>query len=337
MKRISNLMGSLLMRLPRGGVDGEDSEEAVGTGNDARVAMLNSIGDNADRERGDEFKDVNDDGTTADFTAPAPLEEDSEAIAAAEAQRVEEDRVAAEAVAAAGADRNEQPSKLTRKINGVDVEITDALLEKAGKIAIADVYLDEAARLRKEAATKKVPTQEEINKELALDARAIQIGTEEEAAAALSRIIERTKGPSPEDLSKKISDQVAFNNAFDQFRKDYKDISEDPILWKLALDADNDLISKGDTRHYADRWASIGTNLRTWVGSKAPKVEPAANSTEVRQERKAAAPQVPKAAQGKFAAEVTDDKEEAVSDTIAAMAAKRGGPQWMNNAPQQTR
>src|ERR1035437_8081484 len=168
---------------------GEVTEgEALGTGNDARLALLNAINDQNDLERADEFQNVNDDGSTEAFVvkAPdgttAPLVDETKPDA--EAQAVI-DALAAES--GAEAPTLSEPQLITRKVNGKDVTRSlDDWLAVASKVEAADQFLAEASRLRNEQA--QVPTKADpepsVDDDLAL-ARAIQMGSEEEAVAAL--------------------------------------------------------------------------------------------------------------------------------------------------------
>lgn len=321
-KVVKNLLTRAKLWLGSGENDGE---EVIGTGNDARVALLNSIGDNADRERGEEFNDINDDGSTSQFTAPAPLE-DAEADAEAESNATELARLAAEQEAneqAAGA----APTKIVRKINGQEVEITDDMIVRAQKVAAADAYLAEAKRLRDEQAQVVKPAPVGNDDDLASIARAIQMGTEEEAVAALRKL--QTKNPSTDDFTRKVDERLTFKAAYSQFCDEFKDIVSDPRLKKMAEDADNEMLANGDSRPYAERFAQIGNDLRTWKNNGVVQSKAGAQSKE---ERKAAAPSAPKVASGKHATAVEEETEESVSDVIGKMAAQRGGPQWMNGA-----
>jgi hypothetical protein len=49
----------------------ENSGDAIGTGNDARVAMLDRINDVNDSARAEELAEVHDDGTTSEFKVDA--------------------------------------------------------------------------------------------------------------------------------------------------------------------------------------------------------------------------------------------------------------------------
>jgi hypothetical protein len=319
-----------------GGGGGAEGGEAVGSGNDARVAMLNSIGDNADRERGEEFQEFDDAGNVTDFTAPPPVvaEEDAEAIAAAAEAQAEADRAAAEQAALTS---EAPPQKIMRKVNGEEIEITDDLLVKAQKIASADTYLAEAKRLRQNLATQK-PSEQDVSStavetDLASIVRAIQMGTEEEAIEAVRKLV--PKGPSSDDLARKIDERLTFNDAYTKFQNDYADIMADPILRSLAEQRDAALVKQGDARPYYERFKDSGDYVRSWRETVASPKQVDAAPAVTKLERKAAAPAVPKAAMGKSAQAVQEEKEESASDVIAAMARQRGGPQWMNGAGNQ--
>jgi hypothetical protein len=324
MNKLLSKMMSRVYRAPAGDDDGSgEGGEAVGTGNDARIAMLNSIGDNADRERGEDFADVNDDGSTSRFSAPDSLVDDAEAQAEADSQAAEEARLAAEQAAA-----DDQPQRIMRKVNGQEIEITDDLIIKAQKIAAADQYLADASRIRNEAAKSHQAAAQasEVDDDLASVARAIQMGSEEEAVAALRKLI--PKSPSPDDFVNKIDERLTFNAAYSTFCTKYEDIMGDPRLRKLAEDEDAALTAAGDTRSYAERFTAIGEGLRKWKQPAAVTVDLLAE----KQARKAAAPSTPKSAGGKRADTIEEEKEESVSDTIAKIAQSRGGPQWMGGA-----
>lgn len=312
----------------------EDTGEALGTGNDARVSMLDRIADSADREREEEFADIvdADKGITEKFVAPAlddPEAEQQRIDAEAEQVRAK----AAEDAEAAAA--GQTPVLPTIKVNGQEVQLTPELIEKAQKIGSADVYLAEAARKKNEAAAVRTevapPTQEVDLRDLA---RSLQMGTEEEAVAALQKL---TKvGPSQDDITRTIDDRLSFTTAISKFQEEYKDIVADPVLLALAETADNQLRAKGDTRGYYDRFAAIGSDLRKWVSSKTAasgtqQAEAEASADKVA--RKAAATKSLPVAGVKTATSVQEEKEESPSEIIARMAASRGGPQWMAGAP----
>lgn len=314
-----------------------ENGEALGTGNDARLARMALIADSADREREDEFMDIVDidKGLTEKFVAPH-LEEDEEAKAVREDEESEAARnaaaVAAEAREAAAA--GQAPVLPRLKVNGVDTELTPELIAKAQKIASADVYLSEAARLRTDLAGRQAQVAAPVNAQQGEDlvalARAIQMGSEEEAVEAIRKL--QKAGPSQDDIARTVDERVLFNSALSQFRTNYADITGDPILNRLALDADDRLVKSGDTRPYHERYTAIGNELRAWVNGKtgAAQAAPVAAQAD-KTARKAAASGAPVTASAKTSSSVQEEKEESVSDVIAQMAAKRGGPQWMTS------
>lgn len=304
-------------------IEMNENGEVVGSGNDRRLAMLNAIGDGADRVRADDLMDINDDDTLTPFKAK-PVDDDEEAERLA-AEQAEADRIAAEK-------QEDQPARIMRKVNGQDIEITDELLVKAQKIAAADAYLEQATRIRNEELNKqKLPAKTDVTATSAGDdlayediARAIQMGTEEEAVAALRKLSARSTPKIDESaILRKAKEERTFEDAFARFQADYKDIVSDPYLFNLAKAKDEQLRAQGDTRPYDARFKSVGDELRTWLTSKggAPVTQ-----SQTKLERKEAAPAAVKSASTKHAAtQQTDDKEESPSEVIARMKTERQG------------
>lgn len=329
-------------QVPDGADDAGDSgteggvSSTIGSGNDDRIARLNAIADQADSERAEELANVNDDGTTEPFKVEAsenkPEDEEAEGEATA---ATEEEKTSATA----------EEKRYRIKVNGKELELTEAqLIERAQKIEAADEYLRQAAEAKRavEAPTAPAgPTPEELQRrqdeeDRAL-VRAIQMGTEEEAAAALRKLREQASARpslSRDDVSRTIDERLAFNTAIEKFSTDYSDVWSDPILKKIALDRDAQLLEQGDRRTYWDRYSQIGEEIRTWRQSLAPAeaAKPAPEATLAEKEqRKASAPRVPVAASAKTkpAKVEEDDIDDTPSSVIANIAKARGGPQWM--------
>ncbi len=299
--------------------ESSDNSEAIAAAiaeqNNARVAALNAIGNNNDQFRSEELMDVNDAGNTEPFVAEQQYIADENAPAPDEVPV--EEPVVAQPVS--------PPDMVTFKVNGIErLMPLSEVIARAQKIEAADQYLAEAARLRNQALQS--PPKDAISVEdedLAL-ARAIQMGDEVEAVAAIRKL--RSTGPSKDDLTKTIDERLTFNDAIAKFRDDYKDIVNDPYLNKMAMDTDTQMIANGDRRPYEVRYREIGDNLRGWVSKfRGEEVKPM-----TKQERKASAPAVPKAAAGKTVTTVEEEKEESAADIIAGIASQRGGPQWMS-------
>jgi hypothetical protein len=320
----------------------EETNEVVGNQNNARVALLERMNDANDRERAEELMDVMDDGSTAEFV-PAPLEaEEGDAVAEPGAEPAEEPGVepVAEPVAAAPV------QKIRIKVNGQEFDLTqEELIARAQKVTTADAYLAEAARIRREAeqrlaqSTTQTPAPvvetRSVDEERAL-VRAIQMGSEEEAIAALRKLNTPANPPlNPDDLARTVDERLTFKEAVSRFETTFSDITSDRLMLNLALQRDQELLARGDRRDYWERYNEIGTALREYKRSigesyaqARAQAEPAAPVVD-KQTRKAEAPSVPQASAKKSEAQrVEDDKEESAAEVIANMAKSRGGPQW---------
>jgi hypothetical protein len=335
-------------------VDDEENSGTVGTENDKRLALYNEIADRNDAARSDEFTEFDDDGNPVESEGeeteePEVGEESGEEV---EEEQEEEPPKPEVKVERKKAPKNKKepvedltnvPPKYKITVNGVEKELSvDELIARAQKVESADDYLREAVNLNNQAkslvkpATKTEETtdQPEVDDEAAL-ARALQMGSEDEAKAAIRKL--RSSGPSKDDLDRTIDERLTFKQAVDWFAGEYKDIVSDPLLSQVAMNQDNILRSQGDKRGYRDRYKAIGDGIRDWLKSKAPVTEePEAEVKEetvdippTRKAKKAAAPSVPKPASTKVTEPVEEETEESASDTIAKMAQARGGPQWL--------
>ena len=341
--KLSKLMRFLLMSAWPMGVEAEggggsfdvnENGEALGTGNDARIAMLNKLADQADQLRGDEFVDIvnADTGETAPFVVQTAEGETTELTEKSE----QEAALAAEQAEAAAA--NQTPTLPTLVVNGKTVQITPEIIAKAQKIEAADVYLKEAASIRNNLVAKQqaAPQQQaasEQAEDLVALTRAIQMGSEEEAVAAIRKL--QQAGPSLDDIARTIDDRVLFNTSIAEYRKNFSDITADPILNKLAIDKDAELVRARDGRSYYERWSAIGTELRAWKDSmKGPaQAAPVVQQDTSKQARKAAAITAPNTSGAVKQSSVQEEREESPGDIIRAMAASRGGAQAMFGAP----
>lgn len=317
----------------------DDDGNVVGNRNDARLALLNKINDNNDGSRGDELKDVNDDGSTSDFLIQT-AEGETQALVDETVENPKDEDIGEGFV-------KTEPSKFKIKVNGKEQELTqEELITRAQKVEAADQYLAEAARIRNEAlSSNSRPSEQDVENQqqnveeddIAL-ARAIQMGNEEEAVAAIRKL--RAAGPSQDDLAKTVDERLTFRDAINEFRREYKDIVSNPYLNKLAIDRDIELIKAGDNRSYAERFKAIGDELREFVkhaASNAGYVDKAEDKPESIQQSKqdkkeSVKNSMPKIAGSKLVTQKDDEKEETTSDIIESMAKSRGGPQWMQGA-----
>lgn len=314
--------------------------DVIGTGNAARLAMLDRINDQNDADRADELQDVNDDGTTVAFVPPV-IEGQEEVNLNDEPTVVVEPAVAAAPAAPA-------PAKI--KVNGVEVDLTPELIEKAQKIASADKYLEEASAARKAPVAAPppaevkptLPSKEDaeaalLEEELAL-VRAIQMGTEEEARVALRKVRSiQSTGLTADDVGRIASERLTFDSALSWFDTEYKDLVEDENLHLMVLRKDKEAVDSGDKRSYRERYKAIGDEVRTWRDNMVKQFTPAAPAPPApapavdKNARKASAPAVPVVASTRARAPVEDEPEESTSAVIQKMATARGGPQWARN------
>ena len=314
---------------------GPSGGDALGTGNDARIALLNSIGDQYDSIRAEDLADINDDGSTTPFSLTSD-EEEEEGVAAPAEDPPEEQQIS--------------PQMITRKVNGKDVTLPlEDWLIRAQKVEAADEYLQDAARQRKELlraeqtpapVAPKGPSTEELAAQQAAErrqlARAIQMGTEEEAVAALERLQNMAKTPTltVEDVGRVADERLRFNTALTWFANEYKDLTANPQLYNMVIEREAALVRGGDTRPYADRYKEVGDEVRTWrdelIGSVKPSASapPPVSSLDAKRAAKAAAPKAPSSASTKAAPVQQEEEDDSASSVIAAMAKARGGPQW---------
>jgi hypothetical protein len=314
-------------------------EAGVGTGNDARVAMLERINDANDGLRAEELASINDDGSTSAFDATTAA---ALAQAEAEANQLPADEVDPNEGIAPQAE-----SRFKIKVNGREIELTqDELIARAQKIEAADQYIAEAARIRRDAETEanriqqqvvtpQGPTAEELLEERRAAVRAIQMGTEEEAMAALEKLsAPRAPALNADDLARTVDERLTFNSAIQRFQSEYQDVLGDPVLKQLALQKDQQQLAQGDKRDYWTRFSEIGNELRGWKQgiiqqAAPPAAPPATTALQDKAARKAQAPQLPKATAVRApAVNDVEDTPESTSDVIAAIAKARGGPQW---------
>lgn len=327
---------------PEGDEGGSGSAElsgadVVGTGNDARLALLNAINDANDAERGEDFANINDDGSTEPF---AMTPSDDNGVTATELERME-------AETADNADQSATPpeARYKIKVNGRELELSASeLVARAQKVEAADQYLSEAARMRREAEqllnpNSAAPSQQDAQQKTPVVdrralVRAIQMGDPEEAEAALAQIMDMAARPqfSAEDLTRTVDERLNFKESVAKFESEFGDILGDPQLRQLVIQKDQQLVHAGDKRPYLERYTAIGTEVRAWRDSLVQRFAPATDPLKEKQQQKASAAKrsaPANSASTKASAAVSQDEgEESVSDVIAAIAKQRGGPQW---------
>jgi len=207
------------------------------------------------------------------------------------------------------------------KVNGKELQLSyEELVQRAQKVESADEYLRHASESVKNATKLALSTQDEPKQmeddDLAL-ARAIQMGSEDEAVQAIRKIKSRPSEVTPDAVARVVDERLSFQRAAEWFNNEYKELLTDPNLKKLVLDRDAELAQLEPQTAYMDRLRRVGDEIRGWNGQRAgtPKVDKAA--------RKAQVASVPSGAarQNTGANEESDDSPESV---IALMAKSRG-------------
>jgi hypothetical protein len=279
-------------------------ESVIGTGNDARLKLYDQIADGVDEARDDELRDVD----TEDYESRSKPKEEP-------AEQAEEAKP--------------EPTTYRLKINGVERDYKiEEVLAAAQKVESADEHLRNAKAIaeRLEQVSKQtepsqprgdVPPQEVEPDDLAL-ARALQMGTEEEAAKVIRKLRSPTPSVKPDEIVQQAVSRVEFQNAFNWFQSEYQDIFADENLRQLAFARDEALLKQGDNRPYRERFKAVGDELRAWRGIKPSQ------TFEEKAAKKSATVVNIKTASAKTAAPADDDADESVSDVIAKMARARG-------------
>lgn len=284
------------------GIDRETTQimAATGTGNDARLRMYDSIADNADAARAEEFDDL-----------------DGEMPQGEEVR--EED---AEEVELQAADTQEEPAPrmLTLKINGREVQMTEAeVIARAQKIEAADEYLKSAAAVHRTAQQlapsppRDEPRQADFDP-LAI-ARALQMGTEEEAAAAISALVRPSV--TPDDVLAKVDAKLQFREKQAEIERAHADILNHAVLGSVFRQRLTALAAASPDLTLEEGYGQVAESMKR---DFAPMLETRAPQSKA--ERKAQMATVPSAA-GRQQSSVDDEPDDAPEAVIAAMAKAR--------------
>lgn len=260
-------------------------------------------------------------------------EEQREAREQAEAE-------AAAAEAASDADTAASPSTaddqlVTLIVDGKEVqkplsEVLDAGKRYLQKDMTADERLVEATRILKEAkelntgkatqpaeARPSNPVQGDDD-DAAL-ARAIQLGSDDEARAAISKL--RNGGRvDDQSITSMIDARIEFREAAAWVQSTYKDLLEDPVLGGIFMQKEAEARGAGDKRSYRDLYTEIGDGLRKWKEGLVPKQNPIQDKND----RKATVTVIPTAnAVAPVNRDEVDPDEADAGDTQAFIAEQR--------------
>ena len=275
----------------------EPEEEVVGTKNDDRLKQFAAIADNADALRVQEGEFIPDDD-------PDPADEQPEEV-------VEEEV-------------SEEPAarKFKLKVNGRELELTeDELIARAQKVESADRYLADAAEAfrKTQASPDPAPQQTSDEDDLAL-VRALQMGTEEEAVQAIRKI--RATPSKKDDVASLIDQRLTFREAAAKFESDFNDVLSDPMLKRLAIQKDAELLQNGDTRSYLERYTEIGNELREWKSSLTKGSETTSKAQD-KLERKSKVTSI-NAANVRATPVIEEEPDDSPTSVIEKMARSRG-------------
>lgn len=229
--------------------------------------------------------------------------------------------------------------------------IIDAGYRTFQKETAADFRLQMASELLKEAQAKaqgtpspEAPPKPEApkGKTDAELANALQFGTPEQAAEALSEM--RGRGAvSPEQVQQFASqqariaaqDELQFQDAMKFVQSEYADLLSNDYIKRLFFVEENrrrapkDRGGEADRRPYKELYRTIGDDLRTALkipkqAASSPSQPTPPGTVAARQARKAETPPVPRTAATRLGEAAAAAKVATPSEIIAAMAAKRG-------------
>jgi hypothetical protein len=257
--------------------------------------------------------------------------EEAEATAAAEAAAAGEqgDQQAAAAAAAARAASDDQ--MVTLIVDGKEVtrplsEVLDAGKRYLQKDMTADERLVEATRILKEAKELNTgKTQPAVSPSEALPAedddaalaRAIQLGSDEEARAAIAKL--RKSGRTDDtSITSMIDARIEFREAAAWAQSEYKDLLNDPLLGGVFMQKETEARKSGDSRPYRDLYKDIGDGLRKWRDGLVPKTDPIQDKVD----RKASVTVIPTARAVAPASNAEDDQETTDAQENAAYLAE---------------
>ena len=281
--------------------------------------------------------------------APAPVEEEAPAPAA--------EPVAAPAPVAAAPEPGKEAIEPTKEyevtIDGQKIKVPGQKIIDAGfrtyqKETAADYRLQVATDLLRRAEEQSRTTQPSVQAEApkaaaeASDqelAAAIQYGNPEEASRAIAEMRKRDKVDPAQILqaaTAQARNEIAFQEGLKFVQSEYADLLATPDIRDLFIMKENkarlprEQGGLGDTRAPKELYQAIGEDLRKSFNRPKPASSTTQGQTTVastassRQERKAAAPSVPRTAAGRLSQVSETPKAKTSSEIIAAMAARRG-------------
>lgn len=337
---MNRLLARMLGRLyrndnPDDAGGGGDPDDGVKYAFHDRAAWLEQIASSTedDQKFGTGTHDDEDAGASGADDGGGETEEERQARAQAEAD-------VAAATAAAETDSGKAAAAtddqlVTLIVDGKEVqkplsEVLDAGKRYLQKDMTADERLVEATRILKEAkelntgkaaqpTEARPPNPVQGEDDDAALARAIQLGSDDEARAAISKL--RNSGRvDDQSITSMIDARIEFREAASWVQSTYKDLLEDPVLGGIFMQKEAEARAAGDKRSYRDLYTEIGDGLRKWKEGLVPKQD----TTQDKNDRKANLTVIPTAnAKAPINRDEVDPDEADADDTQAFIAEQR--------------
>lgn len=275
--------------------------------NDKRVSRLDAIADNADNVRGEELADFDEDAGRR-----SPQQGDPDDEPESQQQRMEE-----------GQEADPHEGKRMLKVNGKELWLTDdEIMARAQKVESADEYLKSASEAVRQAAQLSLPAPADEPEADEVDvvalARALQMGTEEEAAEAVRALLKRPS-LTPDDVDRRVNQRLSTNEILANARAKHAETLEHPVLAGVFQDRLNALKASAPNTGIEEAFAQIDAEMREQFAPMYAKPK----TTLTKAERKAQMSSVPSAA-GRQSAPEDDEPDDSPEAVIAAMAKGRG-------------
>ena len=233
-----------------------------------------------------------------------------------------------------------EPAKFRVKVDGVEMDVDqEELIRTYQKNAAADHRLEEATRILREAQVAAqtaviqqpepaIPEQDtNLRQEAAVVLAKMYDGDQDAAAEALVNLLNKKGGDRPtqpvqpvdeSQLTQRVLEQIAINQAFDKVKTDYPEILSSPRLENLAVMEIDQRVANGELRSQA--MLAVCDEIYKEFGKGRP--QPEEKPLSKREQNKARLDTVPTASAAAVApkSEIQD-----ASSVIAQMAARRLG------------
>lgn len=310
---MNRLLARMLGRLyrndnPDDAGGGASEDDAVRYAFRDRAAWLEQIASSTedDQKFGTGTHDDDEANAGGENGGAGETDEEREAREQAEADAAAAAANAAEADAGNTGTSTADDQLVTLIVDGKEVtrplsEVLEAGKRYLQKDMTADERIAEATRILKEAkelntgraaqpteARPSNPVQGEDD-DAAL-ARAIQLGSDDEARAAISKL--RNSGRvDDQSITSMIDARIEFREAASWVQSEYKDLLEDSVLGGIFMNKEAEARAAGDKRPYRVLYKEIGDGLRKWKEGLVPKQDP----TQDKNDRKASLTVIPTA------------------------------------------